>query len=99
VFVPRWARGVTTGTLGDLLLDSISLELGAYFASFGDGFGDERGFELSGGLGIPLMGHAAGLWLDGRGLLRWPDPSTPRSGPDALALVTLSWHWMVMVRR
>jgi len=89
-FVPRWAKDMEYGPgLVDLWIDSISLGLGAFWAEpSGADFGDRRGFELSLGFGVPLFARASGLWLEARGLLRWPEGDTAE--PAALAL--LSYH-------
>jgi hypothetical protein len=89
-FVPRWAKDMQQGPgFVDLLVDSISLGLGAFWAEPRDAaFGDSRGFELSLGFGLPLFARAPGLWLEARGLLRWPDGDS--AAPAALVL--LSWH-------
>lgn len=94
VFIPRWSQNLSTGHgVSDLLVDSISLELGAYWATPREkSFGSERGFEASAGFGIPLTGRAPGPWVNLRGLLRWPDPSAARHEPFSAALLTLSWH-------
>ena len=89
-FVPRWAKDMEYGPgVVDLWVDSISLGLGAFWAEpSGADFGDERGFELSLGFGVPLFARASGLWLEARGFLRWPESATAE--PAALAL--LSYH-------
>jgi hypothetical protein len=98
-FVPRFGLDLQTGVaVLDLALDSISLELGAYFADPGSGYADERGFEGSLGFGLPLMGRAAGLWLDARGLLRWRDPAESSGTADGALLLAVSWHWLIPVR-
>jgi hypothetical protein len=98
-FVPRWGLDLGTGVaMIDLVVDSISLELGAYFADASGSFGDERGFEGSLGLGIPFMGMAEGPWLDARGIMRWRDPDSASVSADAALLVALSWHWLIALR-
>jgi len=98
-FLPRWASDMEQGpaTL-DLLLDSISLGVGVFFAEpAGAELGDERGLELSGGLGLPLAAHAAGPWLEARGVFRWRDPGQPTGErADAAVLAVLSWHALML---
>ncbi len=94
-FIPRWTENMHQGPgVVDLMVDSISLGLAAFWASPpGRDFGDARGFELSGGLGAPLFGHAAGPWLEARVLGRWPEERAESSGSgEAVALLMLSWH-------
>lgn len=98
-FVPRWAKGQQTGqALPDLLIDSVSLGLGAFWAEpAGHGFGSERGFETSLGFGIPLMLRADGLWLEARGQLRWPERAgAPEHSAVPSAFALLSWHGFVV---
>lgn len=86
-FLPRWAKNMEQGpAVLDLCLDSISLGLGAFWQKPDAGaFGSRRGFEASLGFGVPLFARASGLWLTGRGLLRWPDGSNAE--PAALVLL------------
>lgn len=74
-FLPRFSLGLETGpAFADLMLDSISLSLGPYWAApEARDFGDERGLEAGLGFGLPLSARAAGPWLDLRGLARLPD--------------------------
>jgi hypothetical protein len=74
-FVARWARDHEQGpALIDLAIDAISLGVGAFWAEPPRrSFGDVRGFEASLGSGLALFGSADGLWLEFRGLLRWPE--------------------------
>jgi hypothetical protein len=97
-FLPRWSQAMEAGPSHvDLLLDSISLGIGAYFlAPEGGSLGDERGFELSLGAGVPVFSSVEGPWLGARGMLRFADPSRGDRRPDgeAAALVTLGYKWM-----
>lgn len=98
-FVPRWAKASEVGdALPDLVVDSISLGLGAFWAKPpGRDFGSERGFEASLGFGIPLMLRADGIWLEARGQLRWPElPGAPAESALGSAFVLLSWHGFVV---
>jgi hypothetical protein len=92
LFVPRWAKSweAGPGTL-DLVIDSLSLSLGAFFASpRGSALGDARGLDLSLGFGVPLTGHAAGPWVRTRGTLRWNEPAD-----RALATLLVGWDWVL----
>jgi hypothetical protein len=90
-FIPRWSRSYEQGpSFLDLALDSISLGMGAFFAEPpGGALGDGRGFELSLGFGLPIVGQASGPWLEARGLLSLPDAG---ESSTTTALVLLSWH-------
>ncbi|HEU5077307.1 MAG TPA: hypothetical protein VFU02_24115 [Polyangiaceae bacterium] len=91
LFVPRWSLDLQTGpaTL-DLMLDSISMSAGAYFAPADEG-ARRRGFETTFGAGIPLTGAAAGPWLSARYDVRWPEAG------DASTSVWLMLSWHVLV--
>lgn len=75
LFLPRFALDLEQGpALLDLALDSLSLSAGAYAAQPGSGaFGDERGFDLGLGFGLPLCAEARGLWLEARAERRFAD--------------------------
>lgn len=93
LFIPRWSLDWQSGpaTL-DLLIDSLSISGGAFFAktpaSTREG---RRGFELGLGLGLPLAGSADGPWLGLRYDLRWPEAG---DRTDSIWLM-LSWHFLV----
>jgi hypothetical protein len=86
LFLPRFSQDWERGpALLDLGLDSLSLSAGAYFAEPRErSFGDERGFELGAGFGLPLAGRAEGPWLDFRAERRFADEG------DSVWLLTAS---------
>jgi hypothetical protein len=65
LFVARWVNGFETGPgYLDLIIDSLMLGGGVFWQEpTGRSFG-ERGFQASLGLGLPVFGKAAGLWLE-----------------------------------
>lgn len=91
LFIPRWSFDWQTGpaTL-DLMLDSISLSGGAYFAPADEGAA-RRGFEATFGAGVPLFANAAGPWLSVRYDVRLPEAGSPSTS----VWMMLSWHLMV----
>jgi len=95
-FVPRWSKNMEQGSgLLDLTVDSISLGVGAYFRTpRGDSFGERRGFELSLGLGVPLIGKAAGPWIGARSLFRWEEAPGGGSSASVSLLATLGWQFL-----
>lgn len=100
LFLPRFSQDWERGpAILDLSLDSLSLSAGAYFAEpLGRSFGDERGFELGAGFGVPLRGHAVGPWLDFRAERRFAD----RGDSAWLFTVALGYHavtWSTDSRR
>ena len=65
----------------------------AFFAQPSDeSFGDERGFEASLGLGLPLLARADGPWLELRGALEWPNSGEMREK----ALAVVSFHFFTL---
>lgn len=91
LFIPRWSLDWQTGpaTL-DLMLDSISLSAGAYFAPADEGAA-RRGFETTFGAGIPLTGSAAGPWFSARYDVRFPEAGDASTS----VWMMLSWHLLV----
>jgi hypothetical protein len=90
LFLPRFALDLEQGPAWlDLMLDSLSLDGGAYFAKpRRRDFGDERGFEAGLGFGLPLCGSARGAWLDARAERRFAD----RGESAWLFTLGLSFH-------
>ena len=98
LFLPRFALGLERGPAWlDLVLDSVSLGFGAYFSEARSAGGDTQGVWFSAGLGLPLLGHAAGPWIEARALRRLADLGPSGSeGHDALFMY-LSWHHWVQL--
>lgn len=87
LFVPRWAKGFETGPgFFDLTLDSLSLSLGAFWAT-----PERRGFDAQVGFGVPVLASASGPWLEARGALRYPDAGAH----EEAVIVALAWHGFV----
>lgn len=94
LFLPRFALDSEHGpALFDLALDSLSLSGGAYFvAPHAASFGDDRGFELGLGLGVPLFAEAEGPWLSFRAERRFADV-----GQSVwLFSLELGWHELIL---
>jgi hypothetical protein len=96
-FIPRWSKDMEQGSsFLDLTLDSISIGLGAYFRTPPDApFGERRGFELSLGFGLPLVGKAAGPWIGVRSLFRWEDSRQGNLSAHASILATFGWQFPI----
>ena len=101
LFLYRWLDGHETRRARlDLAIDSLGLELGAWFpqASPGSGFVGHPGFELGLGLEIPVGTSATGVWVGLHGGVRWGDRSLGAGVADtmderaAFLAVTLAWH-------
>ncbi|HEY3667543.1 MAG TPA: hypothetical protein VGL19_16170 [Polyangiaceae bacterium] len=94
LFVPRWAKGFETGPSAfDLALDSLSLSLGAFFTERAPrARNPARGFEAGLGFGVPLFATASGLWLETRGVLRYPDAAAR----EEAVFLALAWHGFVL---
>ena len=100
LFLARWLQGAELG-LGrvDLAIDSLGLEIGAFFAQpQGGAFGQRPGLQLGLGLELPVLARASGPWIGLHGGVRWSDHALDGAdapGPADRALflaVTLSWH-------
>ena len=94
LFLPRFAVDAERGpALLDLTLDSLSLSAGAYFAQPRTAaFGDERGFDLGLGVGLPLLAQAEGPWLEARAERRFAD----RGDGAWLFTVAASYHTLIL---
>jgi hypothetical protein len=98
LFLPRWALGKERGPAWlDLMLDSMCLGFGAYFADAGARLEDTRGVWLSLGFGVPLLQRAAGLWLEFRQLARFPDHDGSADEARSAQFVYLSWHHVLQL--
>ena len=92
LFIPRWQANREQGPgYLDLLLDSFTLGLGAYWEqSSGNAFGESRGLEGAIGLGLPALPSAEGLWLEAALIRRWPD----NTRASTAFTLSLAWHWV-----
>jgi hypothetical protein len=101
LFLGRWLQGWELGSPRlDLAIDSLGLELGAFFAQpEGASFGSRPGFQLGLGLELPIFEQANGPWIGFHGGARWSDTALGGSvidGPSDRSLflsVTLRWHF------
>lgn len=95
LFLPRWILGTERGPAWfDLSLDSVSVGLGGYVQRRGSHDpAVSTGTWASLGAALPLVGNAAGPWLEVRGLYQFPDPE-PITRPEAYPSLSvyLSWH-------
>ncbi len=103
LFVGRWLQGRELGNpYADLFIDSLALELGAFFAqprsdargSWGEGV--RTGLQASFGLAFPLLGRAEGFFLTAHAGGRFSDGSAAGvPGPGeraAFATFGIAWH-------
>lgn len=95
-FIPRWSYDAELGhSFTDLAIDSIGVGVGVWVAERAPGAphaADKRGMELAISAGLPLVGTAAGPWLDLAGRLRLSDGFAP---PQTALLLLLGWHFVV----
>lgn len=97
LFLPRWALGHERGPAWlDLSLDSLAAGFGAYFSDAEVDGRNTRGLWVSLGAGVPLLGSAAGPWVEVRALRRFPDQSAAIDAHNAL-FVYLSWHHILQL--
>ncbi len=100
LFLFRWLRGPEIGwSRVDLAVDSLGLEIGAFFAQpDGGSFGQRPGLQVGGGVEVPVLTHASGPWLGVHGGIRWSDTALGEGalqGPSdraAFLSLTLAWH-------
>jgi hypothetical protein len=99
LFFARWLKDKEVGhAFVDLTIDSLALELGAFFAEPpGRGLGSRMGLQASLGIELPLFGKAEGLFLTAHGGARFSDrlaAEEPSTRADRAAFVTfgLAWH-------
>ncbi len=104
LFLARWLQlgDVHRGRV-DLVVDSIGLELGAFFQQAeGTSFGQRPGLQLGLGVELPILPQATGPWIGLHGGVRWSDSTIlgdAIQGPEDRSLylaVTLSWHQLVL---
>ena len=100
LFLGRWLQDLEfRSARADLILDSIGLEIGGFFAQpIGGSLGSRPGLQLGLGLEIPVLAHASGPWIGLHGGVRWADSAL---GGDAIVTpadramflsITVSWH-------
>ncbi len=99
VFLGRWLLGKELGVaFVDLLLDSIGVDLGVFFAQpDGGSFASRPGFSAGLGAEVPVFARASGLHLTLRGGVRWSHESLAGAppGPEDRALygaVGVAWQ-------
>jgi hypothetical protein len=101
LFLARWAKDMEHGPAHlDLLLDSISIGLGAVWQEPQRApFAAKPGLELGIGLEMPILSSATGPFVGAMGLLRLDDPSVKNDrdilDQGSMLLFTVSWHQMV----
>jgi hypothetical protein len=100
LFPVRFLKGMESGhAFPDLVLDSIGLELGAWWNAVEGSSTQRPGLHVGLGVELPLASQASGPWLRLGGALRW---SAPRlDGQDGrgtrvvLLTLGLAWHGLV----
>lgn len=99
VFLGRWLLGKELGVaFVDLLLDSIGVDLGVFFAQpDGGSFAARPGLAAGLGAEVPLFGRAGGLHLTLRGGVRWSHEALGGAPPTAedralYGAVGLAWQ-------
>lgn len=107
LFLGRYAKNWEQGPARvDLLLDSIALDIGAFWHDPrnppGESFALTPGLEVGLGFGLPILAQASGPVVTIRGALRWrsADLSAATATGNVLErgahlAVTLAWHQVV----
>lgn len=105
LFWGRFLQGAEWGMARpDLTLDSLALELGAFFQQPGGAqLGDKPGFQFGLGLETPILEQARGPWIGVHAAMRLSDAALGGAsieGPADRAFVvsiSLSWHELLRV--
>ena len=103
LFLYRWLDGHETRRARlDLVLDSLGLELGAWFPQASDAsFVAHPGLEVGIGAEVPVGTSATGLWFGVHGGVRWGDRSLGAGVADTQSdrslylAVTVAWHQII----
>ena len=103
LFLGRWVTGNELGLRWpDLIIDSIGLEVGAFFQQpAGSSFGSRPGLSAGFGLELPILGRPSGPWIDIHAAGRWSDGvlgGGPINGPSDRAFVvtvSLAYHQLI----
>lgn len=96
LFLPRFLKNMEAGPAAlDLMIDSLSLRLGAVTADRGAFGRHGLGFETGAGFGVPLSASAAGPWISASGSLRFShlDMGGSASDPDRAFVWTVTLGW------
>jgi hypothetical protein len=104
LFLGRYAKNMEQGPARlDLFLDSIALDLGAFWHGPRQGdFAVYPGLEVALGLSLPILAQADGPVVTIRGALRWRAADLSAAGAEgdliergAHLAITLAWHQIV----
>jgi hypothetical protein len=102
-FPARFLQGLESGTpTGELLLDSIGLEVGALFGARANGDatpGAQVGLLVGVGAELPLMAYATGFFLRFDASLRWSGDGLRGveidSSRSAVVSLAIAWHQVI----
>jgi hypothetical protein len=102
LYLARYATDLERGPArGDLLLDSILIQLGAYWDTpRGGAFARDPGFEFALGFGVPILARATGPMVCVRGAMRLDPPSLlgpPSTAGFVQGIVSLTLTWRHIV--
>jgi hypothetical protein len=105
LFLARYALDLERGPARlDLLLDSFSLQMGAFWdVPRGGAFARDPGFEFALGMGFPILGQATGPVVGVRAALRYGAPALAGEArgnivdKGAVLSLTLSWRHILPV--
>jgi hypothetical protein len=104
LFLGRYAKNWEQGPARlDLLLDSIAIDMGAFWHDPREGsFALSPGLEVGLGVSLPILAQAVGPVVTLRGALRWRAADLSASASSASLIdrgahlaVTLAWHQIV----
>ena len=96
LFLGRWSQAWEAGPpLLDLTLDSLRIDIGAFWDVDHKRGTLRRGTSVSTGLSLPLMANVRGPWLNADLGLRFADAPAFSAQTDLVAGVSVSWNWLV----
>lgn len=103
LFWGRFANALERGPARlDLLADSLAFEVGVFWAApRGGEIASAPGLEIAAGIGLPILAHASGPWIELRAALRYRPAdlagAVVSDVGDRGAFVSLSFAWHQIV--
>lgn len=98
LFLARYFKNMERGPAHlDLLIDSLALDVGAFWAQGRDHFEATPGMELGVGIALPFIGDASGPVVSARGAVRLATAEFDGSRGEAAGFFTVAIGWRQLV--